>query len=396
MSFADSNRVGLSYAEEVTFGTALSGPVMQQLNFTSESLKSNTNTVTSETIRSDRNVSDITPVGGGAGGDIGFELRYNDIEPLIAGALQNAWATTLVSAAIASVTASAAILQADSSALNHIVVGNFLRIKGNTASATNDGDFRVTAVSTTAGTTRLTLTDASSGSAAAFTTEVFSGAGTVVGRNIRNGTTPKSYYIEKDFADTGSSIAQYAGMRVTSMSLNFESQAILTGSLGFTGKSQVMGSATIASAVTAASTNKVLNASGNVGRVWEGGQAVTGVAFQSISVDLNNNPREQAKVGSDALVGVGTGRAEITGNVTAYFENNTLVNKFTSGTKSNFRFQITDNDGNSYIVDIPLITYTDFTVAAGGGNQDVVQDGTWGASIDATGTYSIQFSALDA
>jgi hypothetical protein len=367
---------------------------MQDINFTSESLKSNTNTVTSDTIRSDRNVSDITQVGGGAGGDVGFELRYSDIEPLIAGAFQEAWVTTAVSAALASARVSAAVIQADTSALNHIVVGQFLRLR-NATTGSNDGDFRVTAVSIAVDVARLTVTDASSGSAASFSSEVFGAGSSLVGRHIRNGVTPKSFTVEKEFADV-SSFARYAGMRVTAMSMNFESQAILTGSFGFTGKSQAMASTTLASATTAGSTNTVMNASGNVGRIWEGGQAVTGIAFQSISVDLNNNPREQAKVGSDSLVGVGTGRAEITGNVTAYFENNTLIDKFTAGTKSNFRFQITDIDGNSYVVDIPLITYTDFTIAAGGGNQDVVQDGSWGASIDTNGVYSIQIDALDA
>jgi len=394
MSFADSNRVALRFVEEAVYGVTPAGPVMNQVNLTSESLKSNVNTVTSETIRSDRNVSDITQVGGGAGGDIGFELRYNDIEPLIAGAFQNAWVTTAVSAAVASAQVSAAIIEADSSSLNHIVVGQFLRLRNATTSS-NNGDVRVTAVSTVAAHTRLTVADASSGAAKSFTSEVFGAGTSLVGRHIRNGTTAKSYTLEKEFADV-SSFAQYPGMRVTSMSMNIESQAILTGSFGFTGKGQTTASTTLASTTNAASTNTVLNASGNVGRIWEGGQSVTGVAFQSLSIDLNNNPREQTKVGSDQLAGVGTGRAEITGNVTAYFENNSLIDKFTNGTKSNFRFQVTDADGNSYVIDIPLVTYTDFTIAAGGGNQDVVQDGTWGASIDSNGVYSIQIDALDA
>ena len=395
MSLADSNRVGIRFVEEAVYASTPAGPVMQDLNLTSESLKSNTNTVTSETIRADRNVSDITQVGGGAGGDVGFELRFNDIEPLIAGALQEAWVTTAVSATVAVANFSTASIDADASALNHIVAGQFLRVR-NATTAANNGDYRVDSVATANGsTTTIQLTDASSGAAASFASEVFGAGTSLVGRHIRNGVTPKSYTLEKEFSDV-SSFARYADMRVTAMSLNFESQSILTGSLGFVGKSQVMASTTLASTTTAATTNTVMNASGNVGRVWEGGQAITGVAFQSISVALNNNPREQAKVGSDSLVGVGTGRAEITGNVTAYFENNDLIDKFTAGTKSNFRFQITDIDGNSYIVDIPLITYTDFTIAAGGGNQDVVQDGSWGASIDTSGTYSIQFDALDA
>jgi hypothetical protein len=286
-------------------------------------------------------------------------------------------------------------VQADSSVLNDVVVGRFFRLRNATTPA-NNGDYRVTAVSTTGAVTRVYLADASSGAAAAFTSEVFGASTAFGGRTIRNGITKKSFTLEKEFTDVGSAFHQYPGMRVTALSLNFETQNILTGSLGFTGVGQNIASATIASATVSPGTNSVMNASDNVGRVWEGGQAVGGICFQSLSIDLNNNPRDQACVGSRNLQGIGTGKCTITGNISAYFVNNNLIEKFTEGTKSNFRFQIDDADGNSYIVDLPRITYTDFTIAAGGGDQDVIQDGTWGASIDAGGAYTIQIDALDA
>ncbi len=392
-NFADSNRTAVRYVEESTWGTTPSGPNMKALNITSESLKSNINTVTSDTIRSDRNVSDITQVGGGASGDIGFELRYGDIDDLIAGAMQSAWVTTRVSTGVASAMASGATIQADSSALNAIVSGQFVRLSGSSATA-NDGDYRVTAVSTTGSNTKIYLADASSGATASLTTDVFTTGTLLQGKMIRNGTTKRSYTVEKEFADV-SSVARYPGMRVTTFSMNFESQSILTGTIGFSGKGQISASATIASAITPASTNEVMNASGNVGRIWEGGQAVTGIAFQSISIELNNNPRDQAKVGSDQLAGIGTGRCEVTGSLTAYFENNALLDKFTNGTKSSFRTQITDSNGRSYIVTLPRITYTDFTVTAGGPNADIMQEGSFGAAVDVTGKYAIQIDALD-
>lgn len=394
MAFSDSNRTGVRFIKEAVWGVTPAGPNMKELNFTSESFKSNVNTVTSETIRSDRNVSDITQVGGGAAGDVGFELRYGDIEDLFEGILQSTWATTRVSTAVASAHFSTTSIRADSSALNAVAVDQVIRVSDATT-AGNDGDYIVYAVSTVAGNTYVHCLDASTGVTAAFTGEVAGASTLIQGKMIRNGVTPTSYTIEKEFSDV-SSFAQYAGMRATTLSLNFESQTILTGTIGFTGKNQVTASATLASATTAASTNEVMNASGNVARVWEGSNAITGASFQSITLDLNNNPREQAKVGSDALAGVGTGRCEVTGTLTAYFENNSLIDKFTGGTKSSFRFQIEDNAGNAYIVTIPRTTYTDFTIVATGPNNDVVQEGSWGASINTGGTHAIQIDALDA
>ena len=397
MTFADSNRVGVRYVAESTWGTTPAGPSMKALNFTGESLVSTNNTVTSDTIRSDRNVSDLTIVGGGAGGDASFELRYDDIDDLILGALNADWtevALTSSGVAVASfVTASS--IKADSSVLNSVVSGYFLRV-GSATTSGNDGTYRVTGTSTVAaGTREIFLAIASSGANPGFTSEVFAAGTRLQGKNARNGTTLKSFTVEKLFADV-SAAHQFAGMRVTQMDLDVSSQSILTGSFGFTGKNQAVASATIASAVVDPSTNTVMNASGNVGSIWEGGQAQTSIVFQSVTLSLNNNPREQTQVGSDSLAGVGLGRAEVTGSFTAYFANNTVITKYVNGTKTNFRFQVNDLSSNSYIFDIPKVTLTDVAITADGPNDDVVQDISWGASVDDTNTYAFQVTALDA
>ncbi|MCP5014651.1 MAG: hypothetical protein GY938_05130, partial [Ketobacter sp.] len=203
MPFSDSNRVGLKFIKETTWGVTPSGPNMQALNFTSESLKSNNNTVTSETIRDDRNISDLTIVGGGAGGDAGFELRYDDVDVLIAGALNSTWTTTVMSSATCSAgfTTGGKVV-CDSSAAVNVVAGQFLRVKSATTDA-NDGDYRISVVSTTGENTTLTCTIPSSGAAASFTTEVFATATTMAGKSIRNGTTKQSFSIEKSFGDIG-------------------------------------------------------------------------------------------------------------------------------------------------------------------------------------------------
>jgi len=393
MSFADANRTAVRYIEESTWGVPPTGPAMQDLNFTSESLNGTFDSVTSDTIRSDRNVSDITQVGGGAGGDINFELRYAEMDRLIEGAMLSQWVTTRVSAAIASCVVSASRIKCDSSAMNNVVVDQHLRVTASVAG--NNLDVRVTGVSTVGANTTLDVVNASSGAAVSFTSEIFSaGAGVVQGKVIRNGTTNKSYTIEKEFADV-SSLHQFDGMRVGSMSLSFESQSILTGSFSFNGQGVTLASTTIASTTAAVISNPVMNASGNVGDVWEGSNIAGGVCFQSFSIDLTNNNREQPKVGQSELAGIAAGRCEVTGSMTAYFENNSLVSKFVNDTNSSFRTKVTDSDGNSYLFTVPNTKYTEATIEAGGANSDVVQDLTYGAIVDAGGTYAIQIDALD-
>lgn len=395
MSFADSNRTGLKFIEESAWGTTPTGPNMSKLPFTSESLKSDITTVTSETIRDDRNVQDVTKVGGGASGDIGFELRYSDWDSFIEGALQNSFVETVISTTIASAHFSGAHIQADTAILSTLVSGQFIRVTNASATA-NNGDYRITKVSSIGGGGhRAFLADASSGSTSSFSSDVFSATTKMYGKMARNGVAGKSYTIEKEFTDVASALHTYAGMRVGTMTLNFESRTILTGSFAFIGKSQAVGSVTVASATTDATTNPVMNASGNVGRIWEGGEAVTGISFKSVTIELNNNPREQDKVGSDALAGVATGRCEVTGSLSAYFENNTVMNKFVNGTATNLRFQVDDSNSRSVIVGIPNARLTEGTATAGGGNADVMQDYGWAAFIDDTGAYAIQIDILD-
>ena len=396
MPFSDSNRVAISFVKEATWGTTPANkPLLTTLPITSEGFKSNINTVTSETIRSDRNVADITVVGGGAEGDVGFELRNSDWNPFFEGALQSAFTTTTVTSAIASAYFSAAYIRADSSALDSVLAGQFLRVS-DAVTAGNNGDYRVVSVSTiAAGTRKVTVVNASSNASATFTGEMVTGSATVQGRTMRNGVTTTSYTIEKNFADI-TAFHILRGMRIGTMALSFESQAVLTGTFGFTGKSQTASTTTIGSSVvTAATTNPVMNASGNLERIWEGGQAVSGVFFQSLTLDLNNNPREQAVIGDNNLAGVGTGRCEITGSLSAYFENNTMLNKFVAGTTTNFRFQVTDSNGVSYIFTIPNARLNEGTVVAGGPNEDIMQEFTWGAFIDDSGLYAMQMDILD-
>ncbi|MCP5009306.1 MAG: hypothetical protein GY942_04925, partial [Aestuariibacter sp.] len=231
--------------------------------------------------------------------------------------------------------------------------------------------------------------------AASFTTEVFATATTMAGKSIRNGTTKQSFSIEKSFGDIGV-FHNYQGMRVTSMALDFTSQSILTGTFGFAGRAQTLSSTTVASATTDSSTNTVMNASGNVGKIWEGGQAITDVVFQNIALSLDNNPRDQPQVGSNYLAGIGLGQCKVEGTFNAYFENNAVASKYVAGTETNLRFEVNDLDGNTYVVDVPKIRLADFTATAEGPNNDVMQDVSWGAMVDSTGTYAIQFDALDA
>ena len=72
---ADTNRVSLAMVEEATWGTN-PGTALSEFNFTGESLNFSIDNITSNSIRSDRQVTDLIQTGAQAAGDINFELQY--------------------------------------------------------------------------------------------------------------------------------------------------------------------------------------------------------------------------------------------------------------------------------------------------------------------------------
>ena len=84
---ADTNRGSLAIVEEVAWGVN-PATALTELNFTGESLAFAIDNITSNSIRSDRQVTDLIQTGAQAAGDINFELQYADaLSNLLQGAL---------------------------------------------------------------------------------------------------------------------------------------------------------------------------------------------------------------------------------------------------------------------------------------------------------------------
>lgn len=393
MAFGEANRTGLRVIEESTFGVTPAGPVLVDLPYTGESLKSTKVIITDETIRSDANIANRTNVGGGADGDIAFNLRYGDFETLITGLMRSTIIESRASVGVCSSHFSGAVIEADTSAFAQVVVGQHIKITSATT-AGNNGIYRVDAVSTTVGNTKLHMVDHSTGAASTFTSEIFGATTRALGRMLRNGVTQRSYSIEKAHLDVGEFFA-FTGMRVGGAVFSLEAQSNLTGSFSFLGKNVVGASATVASTVTAQSTNDTMQASDNVNNIWTESSAVTTACFRTISFNINNNLREQAKVGSSSLAGIAYGTFEVTGALEAYFEDRTQYDEFLNGTAGALRTQIQDTDGNAIIITVPKVRFTDGEILSSGLNTDNMVSLSYGAMIEDSGLYTMQIDFLD-
>ena len=199
--------------------------------------------------------------------------------------------------------------------------------------------------------------------------------GTIVnGGMLRNGVTQHSYSIEKEFADIGQ-FASFAGMEVDTFSLEIASNAIVTGTLGFMGRTAGNGQVTIGTgAPLEAPTNDVYNATSNMASIREAGVALSSSTFfaTAISTSVANGLRGQKAVAVEGSVGIGKGRCEVTGSLSAYFVNEVLLEKFLNNTATSLDYRLTDEAGNTYIVTMPEVKYSSATTDLSGIDADVL------------------------
>jgi len=220
---------------------------------------------------------------------------------------------------------------------------------------------------------------------------------TIKGSMLRNPSdadeiVPQSFTLETGFED----VDQFwitDGLRVGTFSYNIASNAILTGSFGFNGRqTKRQGTSKLGAApytVLDTTSTPVANATVNVGAIKINGEELS-TAIQSITLNGNNNLRDQNAVSYKFPAGIGAGRMEVTGNLVAYFADGSLWDKFIEHETVSIEFSIEDVLGNHYEFTVPAVNFTTDTVNPPGGNQDVMENMEFGAKRDAASGCEIQ------
>ena len=276
-----------------------------------------------------------------------------------------------------------------------LAVGQWIKIGGTgsdfrfATSALNNWA-RITAIAAT----KLTLDNLPTG----WTTD--SGTGKTIrvffGDQIMNGTTRSSMTIERRFLGqtTPTSIIQ-RGMIAGQMELNYATEQIVTGSFTMLGLTGEQTTTSLDDTPDDASTAAIVASNVNVGRIAEGGAAVTDPNFiRSATVNINNNLRPITAVGTVGLVDIGSGECAVNGTIETYFGDNTLLAKLLAGTVGNINLR-TEKNSQAMVVAIPRVTFTGGSSSAGGKNQDVMLNLSYQASIDSATSAHVIVDRLE-
>lgn len=383
MAKAESNRVGLYFHKETTWAETPATPNMIELPYTGEALQHRKDTVSSATIRADRNTDTLAEVGAGGEGDVNFELRNTDYLPFIEAALGNVFVvgseTGAGSAGDFQFTGQTIV--GPSGWTDDFEIGQNVKIAGS-ASNLNDGIRKITNISATV----MTL------DGSAFTSQDSSSA-VITGKMARNGTTKMSFLLEKRFLDIDE-YQYFKGMRVGQMRMNVTSKQVITGAFTFMGSEGIPSTSSIGHATsTAKSSDQIINATTNVGTIMEGGSALT-TGIRSIDFTVNNNLRALDGIGSRGPLDINQGSMMIDGTIEAYFENLTLLNKVYNHTASSFSMRLTDASSKVMIITFPRIYYAEGNPPASGINTDVIVPMRFQAIYDPTTACQIQVDIL--
>ena len=257
-----------------------------------------------------------------------------------------------------------------------LTVGQWIKVAGFTT-AGNNGFCQVRSITATILTVvGLTLTDEIAGDTVTFSPCDF----------IKNGTTENSYYFERAHADI-TQFFQFAGMVPNSLSMTASANAIMTGSLEFIGKDATLTQATAGTGSnTAAVATPIMNAVSNVGQVMVDNVVVTSCLVQEISFTLNNNVRGLSSIGTLGNCDIGVGSVEVTGNLNAYFKDETFYDRYLAATAFALSFKVEDASNNAYIVSFGNCKIESDAINATGINTDVMENMSFRAILDSTYT----------
>lgn len=208
---------------------------------------------------------------------------------------------------------------------------------------------------------------------------------------LKNGILQKAatmeFFFEQGVTDT---FVRYRGTRFNTLDLSLRPRASVSAAWGIMGIGSPTPTTAILSGATynSASTTEVFNAGLNVAAL-----DFTGIAqppkIQALTCRINNNIYPVDVVGQYEPYAHGLGRFEVTGSLTALFENLDTYNAILDHDDVTIGFTLTDAAGNSQVWSLPTCKLLDGGPTVPGNGQPVVLEVPFQAKYDSGAAASL-------
>lgn len=337
--------------------------LMVELRTTSRAINPRKNTLETAEVRADRQKSDVRHGFQSVEGRPGIELSLNSFDDFLEGLLGGTWeSVTTVSGTNIGIDQGTKILSraAGSFITDGYRPGDIVAPTG-FANSVNNAPYQVITVAALS----LTLADPN----ATIITEAAAGGRTITypGKRLDVGSVMRTYTIERAFAGVGK-YQPFKGVAINGFGLSIQPEQMVGGTIELLGMVFAAMTGTPLSAVTPYPRPTTSPFSAFDGSMYEGGLLIAVVT--GINAQLANNRRLQAVVGSKTSKDVYEGQFVATGELTALFEDETLLNKFINETLSSMYIKLGDVATATSFMSIvfPSVKYT-------GGDMDPPPEG---------------------
>lgn len=180
--------------------------------------------------------------------------------------------------------------------------------------------------------------------------------GVWTGNVLKAGVTDKSFTGEGAHTDIDV-YGVFTGLFVNAMTLDIKSDDFVTGSFDIVGMGASALSGTPLDSTPTASIANPQYAGFDAKTVKEGGSVST--IITGISLNLQRNANANFALGSESAISVGYGENNLTGTISAYFEDLTLANKFLNETETSLELTLGNGTSKSYTFLIPRLKLGD-------------------------------------
>jgi hypothetical protein len=323
----------LRFKKESTWGTAAGASGAQILRRVTSDIDLRKDTYQSNELRTDYQINDFRHGKRGVAGTIRGELSPGTYQALFAAALRAGPSTAATTGAINTVTAAVGppgtfTRSSGSFLTDGFRVGDIVRWTGWATTGVNNNarNYRITALSAAVMTVTGTGDEVVAAKAAGDSVTC-----TVVCKKIvapSTGHTDDSFTIEHRFSDIAQS-EYFTGCKVGSIALSLPPTGMATIEIGVMGKDMTTGTSAYFTSPTAATTQTVVAAVNGVLRV--GGVDVANVTGLTINLDAGMSTG--TVVGSNTTPGIFPGPIQVSGQMTAYFEDAVYRDAFLNETE---------------------------------------------------------------
>ena len=348
MTISAGSRHSMAYMLEATYGTTPATPTFKALRHKATTLSLTKQTFTSAELRADRQIADFRHGTKEVHGDINVELSNGAFNDFFQAAMLGTWAARSTMTA-STISAASADNSFNDSANGFVTAGFVAGDTLSTSSFTTGANNSAVAVVVSVTSAKIIVTGPT------LVTEAAGSPRTVASnaQMLVTGTTRRSFTIERNFSDIVQ-FQRYTGCEFDKFSLSVKPEGIVDCTFSVLGQGQ-SGGVSILSGATypAATTGSPFD--GFSGTITEGGTTIALVT--DVKLDLVNGLNPLFVVGSAQTIQPSIGRSNVTGTVTAFFQDAALINKFINETASALSFTVGDGT-NTMTFTCPRIKYT--------------------------------------